>query len=163
MDTLLSKEETAKLYKTANKDGKKLLEKLHKKEDLIIPPGPLTEWKEIAKLYKMHPVNSLPYLKPKNAREERMNTHFVMDVMVEYFNTDPVSRKVWEPTPGNWGYRVWYEYKTGVGFRFRASTCVRDDAGLGSRLHLKDGPTAKIAATALEKYQNELLKTSKSK
>lgn len=162
METLLTKEETAKLYKKGGKaDVKKLLEKLHKKEDLIIPAGPLTDWKDIARLFKMHPVNSLPYTKPKSDRDNRMNTLFVMDVMTEYFNTDPISKKVWEPKPGDWGNRVWYDFKPGVGFVFYASYCVGVLSDFGSRLHFKDGTTGKLAAMAMEKYQNLLFKNPK--
>ncbi len=162
METLLSKEETAKLYKIAKPNEKKLLEKLHKKEDLIIPPGPLTEWGDIAKFYKMHPVNSLPFPKPKNDREKRMNAHWVMDIMTDYFNTDPATNKLWLPTyPGNGGVRVWYEYKTSVGFVFLSSDLGGDFTCLGSRLHFKDHTIAKLAATALQKYQNQLFNFSK--
>jgi hypothetical protein len=165
MDTLLSKEETAKLYKTADAKGKKLMEKMYRMEDLVLPPKPkepLTDWEPIAKLYKKHPVKSLPYPNPKDDREKRMNVHFVMDVMVEYFNTDPITKEVWEPTyPGNGGHRIWYEYKSGVGFVFYDSNYDNDFAFVGSRLHAKNGVIAKLIGEALTKYQNQLFKTSK--
>jgi len=164
METIINQEEAQAKYAKLKPSERKLIEQFLKKEELIIPESTIVTWEQVAKLKKMHPVNSLPFPKPKNDREKRMNVQWMMDVMVEYFNTDPESGKVWEPKSGDLGYRVWYyDHGPGVGFRFGDSYYDFDLATLGSRLHFKTSKIADDAGKALEKLQNDLFKTSNNK
>jgi hypothetical protein len=84
-----------------------------------------------------------------------MNQHWMMDIMVEHFNTDDKG-KVWEPTLNDLGYRVWCILKPGVGFVFDGSVYADGFTGLGSRLHFRSYEIAKIATKSLEVHQNRL-------
>lgn len=64
-----------------------------------------TTWPQLAKLKKLHPVNSLPFPKPKDNRQKSVNADFVLDVLAEHMNTDSKGKR-WKPdrNDGNWKY-----------------------------------------------------------
>jgi hypothetical protein len=154
------KKALVEIYKMADKKTKKAMEDKFGKETLAPKPDDsIITWEQVAKIKKLHPVNILPYPKPKNDRHNRMNEHYIMDVMVEHFNTD-ADGKVWEPTINDLGSRVWF-IKSGVGFVFDLSFDDYDGTSLGSRLHFKNNEIADRAAKSLQYHQNRLFKTSK--
>jgi hypothetical protein len=136
-------------YKKADPSGKKLLNQIFGDKFFLSIPERIKTWEDAAKEYGVDPVESLPYPKPTNNRQEALNAFYMLDIISEILCEGVVLD--WEDSDQKKWYPYFNDYTPGSGSRFIGTDYdwANANAAGGARLCV---PTSELAGYFGEQF-----------
>ena len=160
MNIDIIKEQAILTYSTADSNTKASLEKIFGESFFLPITERIKTWEDAAAAFGVHPVNSLPFINPKNSFQEATNAFFQLDIIAQVLSEGKIL---------DWTNRDQYKWYPcfnnyyGAGFRFYDSrcawACARADGG--ARLCLPTEALANYFGTQFLPTWNKFLNPNK--
>lgn len=117
-----SKKEIADQYGSADEKTKKVLDLIFGSKFFLPVHDRIKTWEDAAAEKGLDPVNSLPFIKPMDTRQEAANAFFMLDVIAEIICEGETLD--WSNSDQRKWFPVFNDYTSGSGFRFDDSSYI---------------------------------------